>query len=151
MDIQTSSSNYSYSTSQIKKMTFINDTLNVFLFSGTTDKYPLSNILRHTFETSVGYTSMLSSETTFVCYPNPTNDEINIDFSLENAADLTISIYDLTGCEVGSIKEVNYSEGKHSIKFNLLEFGDITNGAFILRIIDNSGSCLFSNNLILKN
>ncbi len=51
-------------------------------------------------------------------YPNPFNPVVSLGFSLEKAADIELSIYDLCGRLVKSITRGNYPSGSYSYKWD---------------------------------
>ncbi|MGB0524589.1 MAG: CARDB domain-containing protein [Flammeovirgaceae bacterium] len=65
-------------------------------------------------------------------YPNPFSNSVNVSFSLEKDATISIKLYDITGKQVNELlpsqKEV---EGKHNYSF---EMGGLRNGVYILTI-----------------
>ncbi|MEI6851566.1 MAG: T9SS type A sorting domain-containing protein [Bacteroidota bacterium] len=49
-------------------------------------------------------------------YPNPFDQQSQLDFSISNATDVSISIFDITGKEQVVYSEKNCPAGKHSVK-----------------------------------
>jgi hypothetical protein len=60
--------------------------------------------------------------TNVVVYPNPANEELNIDFSLENATDISIEILDLAGKTVATKAMENAAKGTQTVGFNTADF-----------------------------
>ncbi|MBI3510629.1 MAG: T9SS type A sorting domain-containing protein [Bacteroidetes bacterium] len=58
-------------------------------------------------------------------YPNPTNENATLSFSLNQSQNVKISLYDLTGREIEVVENENMSEGEHlaAIKRNDLSAG----------------------------
>ena len=56
-------------------------------------------------------------------YPNPFNPETTISFSLPEAMQITIAIYDLNGREVAILTNREYSPGSHSVVWNAVDSG----------------------------
>lgn len=54
-------------------------------------------------------------------YPNPFREETFIEFELNEASDIQISVYDLMGRMVHSLENRNYTVGRHLIKLSLAE------------------------------
>jgi len=50
--------------------------------------------------------------------PNPFSKNTAINYELENTADITINVYDVTGKKVASLNEGEQTAGKHIVKFN---------------------------------
>lgn len=59
------------------------------------------------------------SETkTYPVFPNPSSEEINFGFCLETGTKLSISIYDISGRIIETIKtDSYYLKGQHSVKY----------------------------------
>jgi len=51
-------------------------------------------------------------------YPNPFNSEIRIGFSLSRASQMSLSVYDVNGRQVGRIAEGSYIAGQHQLVWN---------------------------------
>jgi len=61
--------------------------------------------------------NLQSGGTSLLLYPNPVSDELNIDFSLENAGHVRISVIDIVGREVAIITDANFNAGKQHLNF----------------------------------
>ncbi len=58
-------------------------------------------------------------QTEFYIYPNPFNNNLNIDYTLEQSSDIRISFFNALGQEVIVLKdEVNLAAGKHSVSID---------------------------------
>ena len=68
------------------------------------------------------------------CYPNPTNQEIYIDYTLKEAAEIRIALYDLTGRSLGEIDNPPSGPGSHSVMF---DFGQVISGTYLVRLFAN--------------
>ena len=53
-------------------------------------------------------------------YPNPFNPSTNIDYSISNAGNVQIAIYDITGRQIEIVRNEYQSEGSHSIAWNAI-------------------------------
>ena len=51
-------------------------------------------------------------------YPNPFNPSTTIEWSLSNAADVNLTIYDVRGREIATLVDKNQLAGNHSIHWN---------------------------------
>lgn len=57
------------------------------------------------------------------CYPNPTNNTTNIEFTLPTHTAISLNVYDITGKEVAQIiQNEKYTQGAHSIQVNCSEW-----------------------------
>jgi hypothetical protein len=54
----------------------------------------------------------------FPAYPNPFNPGTRVDFQMQEAGFVSVSVYDLTGIKVASLKNEHMSMGKHSVIFD---------------------------------
>jgi hypothetical protein len=69
-------------------------------------------------------------------YPNPFNPETTISFTLPEAMQVTLSVYDLQGRRVAELLSEPMSAGSHQIRWNA---GDYPSGAYFYRINTRSG------------
>lgn len=70
-------------------------------------------------------------------YPNPASENVNIEFTLTQSADVTVNIIDITGRVLKSNATTNYSNGLNRIQ---IETADLTNGLYFVQVISNKGS-----------
>jgi hypothetical protein len=68
------------------------------------------------------------------CYPNPTQQQIYIDYSLREEAQVRIKLYDLQGRELGEIPNPPSASGAHSVMF---DFGTVSTGTYLVRLFVN--------------
>ena len=74
--------------------------------------------------------------TLFSAYPNPFNPETQLTFTLPQAGEVTLIIYDLQGREVARLVDGSLSAGVHNLSFNAaqlssgLYFARLTSGSF---------------------
>ncbi|MDP8240179.1 MAG: T9SS type A sorting domain-containing protein, partial [Candidatus Hatepunaea meridiana] len=99
------------------------------------------NSLGHEFETSLsGQGVVLDIEDTpSVVYvfglqgasPNPFNSKTHISYSLDVDADVTLSLFDLSGREVAKLVDSPMTSGKHSISWDA---SDLPSGIYLCRL-----------------
>lgn len=70
------------------------------------------------------------------CYPNPANDNITIQFNLENSDYVNLKIYNITASQIKSIQNKWFDKGNNQIKINLTDF---PKGVYIYQIQDKRG------------
>jgi Secretion system C-terminal sorting domain len=63
-------------------------------------------------------------------YPNPFNAATTVRVTLPEAADLTVSVYNVAGQLVATIADGNYSAGKHSLTFDA---SNVASGLYFIR------------------
>lgn len=64
-------------------------------------------------------------------YPNPANPTTTISFSLPNAGDVGLDLYDLTGQRVATLAEGRLEAGTHRIELNA---GNLASGIYFYRL-----------------
>jgi hypothetical protein len=64
-------------------------------------------------------------------YPNPFNPETKITYTLKNATNVKITVYDRLGREVVVLVDENQTEGEHSVSFNA---SNLPSGVYFYRI-----------------
>ncbi|MBD3232266.1 MAG: beta-propeller fold lactonase family protein [candidate division Zixibacteria bacterium] len=69
------------------------------------------------------------------CYPNPFNPEVNIEFHLPTAGDISLRVLNLTGEKVVTLAEGNYTAGSHRI---LWDASDLASGIYLLKLSNGS-------------
>jgi hypothetical protein len=79
-------------------------------------------------------TELFQQNLSLNCYPNPTNQELFIDYSLKQEVNLKIELFDLTGRSLGSIEDAPNTPGSHSVMFN---FGQVISGTYLVRMYAN--------------
>ena len=70
-------------------------------------------------------------------YPNPFNPTTNIEFTLSEAANITLSIYNLLGQEVVTLASGTYEAGLHSLVFDAAA---LPSGLYMARLESPTGS-----------
>ena len=69
-------------------------------------------------------------------YPNPFNPETKIDFDVPEKANVSISVFDITGKEVSILQNGNMNAGKYSVTF----YGaGLSSGTYFLKMSVNNG------------
>jgi len=79
----------------------------------------------------------------FSIYPNPANENASVYFSLNEASDIKLDIFDLTGRNVKPIARKEFPEGYHSLPFTTR---DLQKGIYFIRI----SGCNFSKTFKLQ-
>ena len=65
-------------------------------------------------------------------YPNPFNPQTTIAFSLPEAAQVQLVIYDMLGRQVQTLVDGALSSGRHEVRF---EAGDLPSGTYLYRLV----------------
>ncbi|MFC2136955.1 T9SS type A sorting domain-containing protein, partial [Bacteroidota bacterium] len=81
----------------------------------------------------------------FDCYPNPSNGKITIAFDMPENNDITITLFDLLGHQIGVIKNEKIRMGANKIEFNTT---DLKPGIYLVQL--SSGNKLLNKRLIIQ-
>jgi hypothetical protein len=65
------------------------------------------------------------------CYPNPFNARTTIEFALAAPGDVELTIYDITGAKVETIRRPGLEAGRHSVVWNA---ADVASGVYFARM-----------------
>jgi hypothetical protein len=79
----------------------------------------------------------LSGNTAFNVYPNPAGNSASITLSLNNEAQISISLIDMQGKEVMPATEQQMKAGKHTVEINT---STLANGVYFLKIADGESA-----------
>lgn len=71
------------------------------------------------------------------CYPNPFNPATTVSFTADEAADIRIDVFTITGQKAVTLHSGRIASGKHSIQWNASGF---PSGVYIVRLAWNGGS-----------
>ena len=77
-------------------------------------------------------------------YPNPFNPNLNIEYQLDKASNVSIAIYDLNGGLVEKVLDVYQTAGNHKLNWDAQS---LASGMYIIKL--NTGSISYSSNVIL--
>jgi len=91
----------------------------------------------------VGITLKILSDQTISAFPNPFSEETRIQFSLDNPANVNLSIYDLEGKLINCLINQYLKGGTHSIKWHRLDMTtkSCKPGAYIIYLTVNGQTC----------
>ncbi len=78
-----------------------------------------------------GISTIQAEPLTFQLYPNPVRDELNIDFNMEQAGQVYISLLDIVGREVAIISNSNFNNGKQHLSYATTA---LDKGVYIVKI-----------------
>jgi len=85
------------------------------------------------WESSVitGVKDLASTSINLVSYPNPFAEQAILRFNLEKSSDVNISIFDITGKAVRTVKAGNFVAGENSI---VIQKGNMNSGVYFLKM-----------------
>lgn len=75
------------------------------------------------------------NEALFVAYPNPFTDILTLDFSLDKAENIEISLIDMTGRIIKTISQ-SFRKGSHKVELNYLQ--SLAQGSYLLQFKTNT-------------
>ena len=78
---------------------------------------------------SVGLNEVFADKLDYTIYPNPAKEFTHIDFTLDKAEEVEITLYSLLGAKIKTIEKNHFYSGKHSINFNV---ADLNPGTYFL-------------------
>lgn len=84
-----------------------------------------------------GLESPLSETNTLAIYPNPANDKVTINFTLDRPSEISLEIIDITGRSVMSKRLGAKDSGKHSVNLNV---ADLKQSNYILQLKTREGN-----------
>jgi hypothetical protein len=67
-------------------------------------------------------------------YPNPASERTTIDFYLDNTANVSIEVYNVTGQKVFTIAQQNLNAG---FNYTVLPLDEFSNGMYIIKLVQN--------------
>ena len=101
--------------------------------------------VRMNFDPVLNVNDIESSNTNLSIYPNPANAISNVNFTLENTADVTISVTDLSGKEVMTKAIENAPAGEHTVS---LETSSFSNGIYMVNY--TAGNAAVTKKLVIN-
>jgi hypothetical protein len=126
--------NSSYALQDLRRLTFENTNLVVLLYNGNSYSFPLQSLSNYRYNGSLADLEDLVqdiNEWQILVFPNPTANELTIQFSLINEEEINYSITDLAGKVVLTNNLGIQTAGNHIYKTSIQ---DLPKGNYILRI-----------------
>jgi ligand-binding sensor domain-containing protein len=81
------------------------------------------------------YNELLNDYHLYQNYPNPFNNSTKISFNIPRPGEVSFQVYDILGNEIYLFEKKHYSEGKHSIEF---EVSNISSGIYFYVMTANN-------------
>ena len=72
-----------------------------------------------------------------IMYPNPTQNEVNLNFSIAEQTEMVITVVDLTGKVLKQVDRNLFTTGKHQIQFST---SDLASGMYFVRMDSEKGA-----------
>ena len=99
------------------------------------DVGPFAEEIVTSVETGFNSKNDPSSYILYQNYPNPFNPSATINYSIKDAGNVRLKVYDIIGNEVGELVNQNLSPGNYSVEFNA---NDLPSGVYIYTIQVNN-------------
>ncbi len=135
---QNNSSTDIYNIDDVRKITF-NSGMNVHPHTGAVSNYVIDDVRKLTFEpgvfTSIEKPKRLTSS--LRTYPNPTNNQLNIEYSLGAESDVNLFLYNVKGDLVRHTDIGSKTEGIHTFKLDLSN-NRLSPGIYVMQLKTNN-------------
>ena len=145
---QNNSSTDIYNIDNVRKITF-DSGMNVHPHSGTASNYNIDDVRKLTFEpgviTSIETPKRLTSS--LRTYPNPTNNQLNIEYSLSAESDVSITLFNIKGDMARHMDMGSKSEGIHTFQLDLSN-NRLSPGIFVMQLKTNNS--IQTNKIIIQ-
>ncbi len=126
-------SSESHLLSSVKTITYTGDVMNLNLTGGSTLSWNASTVknIEYDIVTNAQPATFNSSLSTKV-YPNPSQEQVTIEYTLPAAAEVSIQLLDMQGRTVKQSTREQQAAGKHSLTWDLNK--STTPGNYLCRI-----------------
>lgn len=94
-------------------------------------------MVRMNFDESLSTDNVDAVEANVSIYPNPANDESNVNFTLENTSDVEITVTDLSGKVVFTTSLDNAATGQHTVA---IPTANLSNGVYVVNYTAGNAS-----------
>jgi hypothetical protein len=86
---------------------------------------------------NLGVANESPTENLFTVFPNPFNENVNVNFNLPSEEKISIELYDVYGKKLEMINQKNYSSGNNQVNISLANYPD---GVYFIHIITENGT-----------
>ena len=135
---QNNSSADSYNIDDLRKITF-DSGMNVHPYTGTVSNYAIDDVYKITFQPGV-FTALQTPESptsSMITYPNPSSDQINVEYNLNDQSDVDLTVYNIKGDLIKLIDLGSMSEGTHTFQLDLSQ-NNLSPGIYVVHLRTNS-------------
>ena len=115
----TDGTNSSYNLSEVRKITFDNDLMNMHLWDGTIYSWSVFDIGWYEYDQGTVNTEMLTDKFSLNIFPNPFNDKFLFKYKLDKVTDVKYSILDINGNVVNNWSHINQDAGQYLKDINV--------------------------------
>lgn len=131
----TSGTSLNYGLATVDRITFSNFDMQVHLSGGLSQNHSINSISYYNYTPTITSTATVINQETsvlqgFKIYPNPSTEQVNLEYELKKSTKVSISIYNSTGQQVHYYENIA-SLGQHQEIFNIKTIGLQTGVYFI--------------------
>jgi hypothetical protein len=126
--------NAAYNLTDVRKITFVADEMNLQLFDGSVYSWNVSSIGHYQYdENSIGIDELLNKANAWQVniFPNPAYNVLNVRYNLPTDDKILISVLDLQGKLLLEINKGNRAKGEHEETFDI---SSLTAGQYVCSI-----------------
>ncbi len=145
----TTGANSSYNLSDIQNITYSGDTMNLKFNFGNTVSWNVNTIDYFQYnENPLELIEKVNNSNSVLIYPNPTEDNINVNYTVGVSSHVQFDVLDIKGNLVKNLIDENKIAGNYKISFNILELSSdsFLIGTYLYRLI--IGNQVFSHKVI---
>jgi hypothetical protein len=139
----------SYNLEDIQKINYSGTTMNLHLLDASIYSWDVTEINWINFNSNTTHLEQLIhqvNEWELNVFPNPAQSEINVSFNSLNDENVTLILFDITGCCVFEKSIGNITNGKTT---ELIQLPNLNDGMYILKIKGKTRTC--SKQILIKN
>jgi hypothetical protein len=125
----------SYNLTDVKKITFTADVMNLHLLNGSVHSWNVSTIGFYEYNPNTINVESLNSSSSLIeviTFPNPSNNYINVKYNLKYQDEIKIEVYDLQGKLVIQTLKDKKLPGEYN---ELIDFKNLTSGIYTCKVI----------------
>jgi len=122
--------------SEVQKINFNGAEMQMHKTDGVILSWPIQDIKKYTYEEVTTQVSDVKTENfNVLIYPNPSNGNLNIEYTLDKADFVNISLISINGSFSKSILSAKEEQGKHNININDLQ---LQAGTYFVKVQSNN-------------
>ena len=130
----TNGTDAAYNLTDVRKITFVADEMNLQLLDGSVYSWNVSSIGHYQYdENSIGIDELLNKANAWQVsvFPNPATNLLNVRYNLPTEDKMLISVFDLQGKLLFEVNAGNRSKGEH---VETLDLSTLPAGQYVCRI-----------------
>lgn len=135
-----------YSIGDVRRITIEEPNLVVLLFNGDSFSFPLEDLANYQYDETflnVDNTVSIINNWQLNIYPNPVEEELNLDFTLKEPTDISYNITDLNGKVITEKNLGKLNSGEHIYSIST---DDLSKGGYFVNV--SKGGAIYSKKII---